>query len=256
MKYFAAILSLLLIGCCTKRYPTADDAGSQSSAKTTIATLKQMCDHTIITFTDDTALAITGTVISTDKQGYISGAIYIDDGTATAKILTGIYNSYVIYPEGSQITLSLPALSAKIENYQLVIGLTDDRDNTQLSEMDSQVILDRHITRHSTKKDVTPQPCTTNELSTLLCGKLVSISDLTFIDIYEDEQNPTGKLCTLSNISGDIVYLYIDSYSVGYNKQLPKDNVDITAIVTYGYIPQSGIYDIILLPRCSTDIGL
>ena len=255
MKYFVAILSLLLVGC-GHHYPTPDNTDNTSSTNTSIAALKQMCDNNIITFTESSKISITGTVISTDKQGYISGAIYIDDGTATAKVLTGIYNSYVVYPEGAEITIYLPALSAKIENYQLTIGLADDRDKSQLTEMDSQVVLDRHITRHATKKDTTAQPRTINELSTLLCGKLVTISDLYFIGSYEDEQNPIGKLCSLSNTAGDVTYLYIDKYSVGYNKPLPKEAVDITAIVTYGYIPQSGQYDTILLPRCSSEIGL
>ena len=255
MKIIVAILSILLVGCYN-RYSAPEAIDDINSTNATIAALKQMCDRNILTFTDNAKITITGTVLSCDKEGFISNALYIDDGTATAKVLTGIYNAYVIYPEGSQISIYLPALSAKIENYQLVIGMTDDRDNSKLAEMDSQVILDKHITRHSTLNSVEPQLCAIYELTTFLCGKLVRLSDMTFIDTYEDEQNPAGKYCTLCDTKGNFAYLYIDPYSMGYNKPLPKDAVDITAIVTYGYIPQINSYGIILIPRRCSDISL
>lgn len=255
MKLIVAILSLLFVGCYNN-CPTPEAVADTNTVNTPIAVLKQMCDNNILTFTESAKIIISGTVISCDKEGFINDAIYIDDGTATAKVLTGIYNSYAIYPEGSQITIYLPALSAKIENYQLVIGIIDNRDNRKLAEMDSQVILDRHITRHSALSTVEPQLCTINELTTLLCGKLVRLSDITFIETYEDEQNPTGKYCSLSDTNGNMAYLYIDSYSMGYNKPLPQGAVDITAIVTYNFIPQSGSYGIILIPRRSSDISM
>ena len=246
------VLTLLCVISCTR----VDDAVGDPSKETDISAVTDKSDESV-TLQENTEAGdavVTDNVL--DPDGFEEDETIGNTGTATAKVLTGIYNSYVVYPEGAEITIYLPALSAKIENYQLTIGLADDRDKSQLTEMDSQVILDRHITRHATKKDTTAQLCTINELSTLLCGELVTISDLYFIDSYEDEQNPTGKLCTLSNTAGDVTYLYIDKYSVGYNKTMPKEAVDITAIVTYGYIPQSGQYDTILLPRCSSEIGL
>ena len=251
MKHIITILALLLTGCYN-RAPIPEPAPEEITTNATIAQVKEMCNNEIITFTPNLPIVITGTVISSDKESYISGAIYIDDGTATAKLLVGVYDSYSIYPEGSQISILLTGLSANLYNHQLTIGLLQEKFN-ELYAIKSHVLLDKHITCKNSINKIEPKVCDITDISTDFCGKLVTINSLNYVYTCYEE-NYRGKYLRFCDSDDNFIYVYIDQYAAGFKNVPPQETSDITGIVTYQKVPFDTKECFVILPRGSKDI--
>lgn len=251
MRLIIAILSLLMVSCYNKpSVPEPLPEGPVANAD--IEQLKTMCSKQTTTFTPATPLAIHGTVISCDKEGYINGAIYIDDGSATAKLLVGIYDSNSIYPEGAQISITMPGLSAKIDNHQLVIGLKSE-NSEELYPIKSIVILDKHIICKNSLNKIEPQQYKIPELSTDICGKLITINDLSYVyTCYEEGYQ--GKYLRFCSSDEDFVYIYIDNYAAGFTTIPPVQPTNISGILTHTAVPFDDNHCFVILPRRSSDI--
>lgn len=251
MRLIVTLLSLLLSGC----YNRASDPELDSApvtANITIAKLKSICNSEIITFTATAPVVVSGTVISCDKQGYINGAIYIDDGTATAKVLVDIYDSFSFYPEGCKISITMVDLSAQIADSQLTIGQLSKRDNSLIG-FKSIVTLDKHITRYSSIDKIEPLNCTISQIDNSLCGKLVSINDLNYVyTCYEEHYK--GKYLRFCDSDQNFIYIYIDNYASGFSNLPPIEATDVTGIVTYQNVPFDQNNCFVILPRRSSDI--
>ncbi|MBP3644487.1 MAG: hypothetical protein J6J22_07550 [Alistipes sp.] len=251
MKLIVVILSLLMVGCYNK-VSAPEPAPEVITTNATIAQLKRICSSGVITFTPNLPVVITGTVISSDKESYINGAIYIDDGTATAKLLVGIYDSFSIYPEGSQISISMTGLTAGIEDHQLSIGLVYENSKT-LYAIKSSVILDKHITCKNSINKIEPQVCSISDIDTDLCGKLITINSLNYVYTCYEE-NYRGKYFRFCDTEENFIYVYIDQYAAGFKNVPPQEPSDITGIVTYQKVPFDTKECFVILPRGSKDI--
>lgn len=250
MKLAIYILTLLFVSCYNKAV-TPEPAPEVLTTNATIAQLKKMCNTAPLSFTATAPVTISGTVVSSDKEGYISGAIYIDDGTATAKILVSVYDLHSIYPLGARITLYMPELTAAIIDNQLSIGLTYNGDEPY--PIKSIVLLDKHITCSNSTYPVEPLICTVDELTPSLCGKLVTINSMTYVyTCYEEGYD--GKYLRFSDSNENFTYVYIDNYAAGFSNIPPQSPTQITGIVTYQNVPFDKQNQIVLLPRSSKDI--
>ena len=250
MKLVVYILSLLFVSCYNKA-ATPEPTPEVTTTNATIAQLKKMCINSPISFTVTAPVTVSGTVVSSDKEGYISGAIYIDDGTSTAKILVGIYDSHSIYPIGARITIYMPELTAAIIDNQLTIGLT--YNGSEPYPLKSVVLLDKHISCSNNIQTIEPMVCKAGELNEELCGKLVTIKDLEYqYTCYEE--NFKGKYLRFTDSDDNFAYIYIDNYAAGFSNLPPQTTTDITGIVVYQNVPFDTNDLIILLPRSSRDI--
>ena len=250
MKQVLIALLLLFVGCQRAGVIGSSDL-ENVEANATLADIYQMCVGGAISFNGSLEVAVCGTVISCDKEGYINKELYIDDGTATAKVLVGLYNSYCIYPEGVEITIYMPGLSAVIENNQLVIGVKGSSGT--IRTIDSEVVLDKHILCSATLNAVAPQLITTAEIDSPLCGKLVTLEQMSYVYTCYEEGDE-GKYLRFADDQGGYAYIYIDKYAVGFNDLPPQQPTTITGVAVCRRVPYSDEVETILLPRRRSDI--
>lgn len=250
MKQVLIALLLLFAGCQRTGVIGGSDL-EDVKTNATIADIYQMCVGGAISFNGSLEVVACGTVISCDKEGYISKELYIDDGTATAKVLVGPYNSYCIYPEGVEITIYMPGLSAVIENHQLVIGKMDSSGT--MRTIDSEVVLDKHILCSATLNPIAPKLITAQELDASMCGKLVALEQMSYAyTCYEEGDD--GKYLRFADDQDGFAYIYIDKYAVGFNDLPPQQPTTITGIAVCRRVPFSDEVETILLPRRRSDI--
>ena len=250
MKQWLVALLLLFVGCQRAGVIAGSDLEGVK-VNTTIADLYRMCVGGAVSFNGSLGVVARGTVISCDKEGYISKELYIDDGTATAKVLVGLYNSYCIYPEGVEITIYMPGLSATVENHQLVIGVMNS--SGQIRTIDSEVVLDKHILCSSTLNPIAPQLIVPTELDTSMCGKLVTLEQMSYVyTCYE--AGDEGEYLRFTDAADNCVYIYIDKYAVGFNDLPPQHPTTITGVAVCRRVPFSEQIETILLPRRRSDI--
>lgn len=250
---YAILLSITLSACYNSHREPESEADS-TPVYTTIAELYTVCNTDILLPQID--ITIKGSVISSDRHGYISKELYIDDGTAAAKILIDMYNIDSIYPVGAQITINLKSLAVTERDYIVQIGLPDSNDSSAIDRIASQVVLDRHITRDNTTAAIAPKTAIVSDITTHICGRLVTLENMTHVPTSAEDTNIAGGFHRFCNKYDRAVYIYIDPYSNGFGKMLPDTPITITGIVCYSttiYDEHSVVY---LLPRYNSDAGL
>lgn len=251
----AILLLSILFTCCYNNHKAPEIGSESSEDRVTIAEFYEMCsDNWVQPINKD--ISISGVVISSDSQSFISKAIYICDGTGSAKICTNMNQISSLYPEGAKITVHLNDLAAKIIDYQLNIGLKDSRNPTQLINIASEVLADRFISCDTTLQPISPKVVSCPTLTTLLCGELVTVENLRHSPISEADTYIAGGYHRFCDSSGNHLYIYIDPYSIAAGRNLPQDEISITGIVTYVSTLHDEHNQIVILPRYCGDIGL
>ncbi len=251
----AILLSTILFSGCYDHHKEPDLSGSEQVATATIAELYTMCNHEQV-IAIDAEVAVQGTVVSSDSQSFINKAIYIDDGTATAKICINMSQTSSLYPEGARVTILLKGLAMTIRNYQLSIGIRDSEEPTEIKGIQSEVLLDRYISCDDTPHPLAPQVVHPHELSSLLCGKLVQLEGMMHSPTDESDTYIAGGFHRFANLQGGYTYIYIDEYSTMFGKSLPSTAVTLTGIVTWHATIFGEPNAIALLPRYKSDIGM
>lgn len=237
-----------MLGGCYNSKSTPGHNQPSVTANTTLAQLRSICTGSKVTFNAAMPIVVSGTVISCDKEGYISQSLYIDDGSATAKIRIGAYNSYSLYPEGTKITLKMTGLTATVVNHQLTIGLGE-----QLRTIDSFPLLDRYISCSAELQSVEPTPLRATELTPEMCGKLVALEQMSYAyTAYED--NYTGKYLRFHDPELNHAYIYISQYAIGFNDLMPQQPTTIRGILCYESTPMENKLIPVIYPRRRSDL--
>lgn len=251
----AILLSQILFIGCYDSHKEPDAFGKQHLVTTTIAELYTLCSGNQV-LPIEVDMTIRGVVVSSDSQSFINKVVYIDDGTATAKICIDMSQSSSLYPEGAMMTVLLKGLAISIKDYQLQVGFRDSKEPTQIVGIESEVLLNKYISCEDTPYPPEPQLVQPHELSSLLCGKLVRLEGMRYSPISEGDFYIAGGFHRFANQQGGYTYIYIDPYSAAYGEVLPSTEVTLTGIVTW----HSDIFGltntIALLPRYKSDIGL
>ena len=251
----AILLSQILFIGCYDNHKEPESLGQQQIGTTTIANVYAMCNSSnVVPIKAD--ISIRGVVVSSDSQSFINKAIYIDDGTATAKICINMSQSSSLYPEGARVTVLLKGLVVTIRDYQLHIAVRDSKKPTEIDGIQSEVLLDRHISCEDTPYPLEPQIVQPHQLSSLLCGKLVRVEGMRHSPTSEVDTYIAGGFHRFANLQGDYTYIYIDPYSAAVDKVLPSGEIAITGIVTWHSDIFGDTNAIALLPRYKSDIGM
>ena len=251
----AILLLQILFTGCYDHHSAPKPSENEQIVTATITDLYEMCNGSQI-IQIKSSISTHGVVVSSDSQSFINKAIYIDDGTATAKISIDMSQISSLYPIGSKLTISLNGLVLTIRNYQLHIAMLDNDDPTEIKGIKSEVLLDRHISCESRPYTVEPQVVLPYELNSLLCGKLVHLEGMMHSPTDEADSYIAGGFHRFSNLRGDHTYIYIDQYSSAFGKPLPTGEVTLTGIVTWYPEIYGEKNTIALLPRYKSDIGM
>lgn len=240
--------SIMLLGCSRTDKPLQPN--SSIVPNITIAQLKDMCKWGVIYFKQD--VIVSGTVISSDREGYINKEVYFDDGTAGAKIRINMFYNSVVYPEGVKIAISLDGLGAGIVGDILTIGIKGY--NNSIYPLQNEFTITKHIARGEQIDTLEPIECAPEQITPALCGRLVKVCNLKHTPL-ESEPIVAGGYHRFTNQSnGQYLYIYIDPESYDYGDFLPNQTVDITGIATLAITPYELEAVPVLLPRYHSDI--
>ena len=247
----AILLSLLSLGCYN-HYNNPEKSDNALTAHTTISTLYPMCSVGALTIEE--SLKIKGRVVSNDRDKYFNSELYIDDGTATAKLMIDQYSLYTHYPEGVEISVELKGFAIAQRDQILQIGLPSTSSNRVVDNIKSQVTLNKNITTGSSINTLHPKEYNISELNTSLCGKLITTNravhhpadstDTYFADGYH-------RFCDRDS---NFIHIYIDTNSTGAGRLLPKEEISLTGIITCKTDRLRDSTTLIIIPRRDSDI--
>ncbi|MBQ5843828.1 MAG: hypothetical protein IIW52_03105 [Alistipes sp.] len=235
MKYFLFIIFttiLLFSGCYNGKFKEPQIVLEQSDVNSTISQLYDMCKHGGLVINSD--IAIKGIVISSDKDGYISNALFIDDGQAAAQICLNLNCIYSLYPIGSEVIVSLNGLCIEIKNDILLIGAPKYiYDSYRMENIKSETFISKHIIRTNVTQPTYPLNLSISQLTHSLCGRLITLEQMHHFAKSSEESIYAGGYHRFVDYFGGQIFLYIAPDARGYGNRLPQGEVSITGILSY-----------------------
>lgn len=257
MRHRIAIIYLLIALLGSGCYDRHNEPGGNDSAlraTTSIAKLRELSlnGYTLV----ESDIVCAGRITTSDKEGNFYRTIFIEDDTAAAELLLGIYQSHTSYPEGLQVAVHLRGCAMAMQDGILRIGLPADAHDSTHSprEFESQVMLDRHIVRGS---DITPIVTPTYDIAQLntdLCGRLIRIEGVHHKPLVEQEcSNISGyhRFIDDNNLS---IYCSVSEYADFADMAIPEVDTAILGILSYEHISKAEGYRYVLRPRSASDL--
>ncbi|HOW20042.1 MAG TPA: DUF5689 domain-containing protein [Tenuifilaceae bacterium] len=206
--------------------------GSQPPAKNaTIADLKAACTSNLVKITQD--LVVEAVVLANDKSGNIYKSLFIEDESGAIEFKIDVYDLFVDFPVGTKIAISCKDMY--VGKYGGVVQLggvyNDAIGMISANEFYQKVFV------VGSGFEVTPIPVNINELTADLVGKLVTISDVQYID------SELGKTYAESSITnrhvedalGRTAIVRTSNYADFAGIILPSKRGSITAVLSKYY---------------------
>ncbi|MFI3318365.1 MAG: DUF5689 domain-containing protein [Rikenellaceae bacterium] len=222
---------LLLLAGCYNSFPEADEDGaSVPTPNITLAELHALCGEQTIDISAN--IVITGTVTATDQSGNIYKSYYIEQEGYGVQILEGLYDSYLRHPVGYQVNVALNGLSLSRYNGVLQIGIaTDEYSYYALDYLTAEALIDQHIYLTASYEQPSPREVSIEDLNSSMCGSLIKIDSLTFIN-SEEENFPTwsGERYFCDRSLSQII-VETSSYANFSQIEIPSIECSITGIL-------------------------
>lgn len=191
---------------------------------------------------DGDSVIIRGQVISDDRLGNFYNEMFVADTTGGIKISLGYASLYDLFPQGSEVVVTLNGL--KLGDYRgtLSIGVEDkgSRENNRIPLPLAMKV----VKGDGVKKPLTPREVGIKEIKPEMAGTLVKIKDVQFISTEEtwaapNSANKFAQNRELQNKKGEKIIVRTSDYAVFAGKKLPNGSGDIVAVCTFfGKTPQ------------------
>ncbi len=209
--------------------------------------LRRLVADKTITINQD--IVVGGYVTTSDREENFYRTFCIEDQTAGAEIMAGLYDLHNIFPEGYYVTVSLKGCTVALHNGILQIGRQAQPYSAYPTEyFASRAILDKYIRCHDSHQPVSPKPQTIEALNQELCGCLIVINELSLqSEQYADNWlvNHEGQwqgYNIFSNSEGDIIATYTSDYATFAHHFIPQGTLSMTGILQYGKIADIQCY--------------
>ena len=191
MRAFSAIYItlLLLLGGCYDSHNNDTSHTQDIVANCTLAELRQLCKggYHIVT----AELICVAQVTTSDREGNFYRSMFIEDGTGGAEIKLGIYDIESQYPIGLPVAIRLNGTAIMDKNGYLQIGLPKQSFDSEPKEFESQVVIDKHITRGKEVLNIEPLLCDIQSLNTSLCGRFVKVEAVSHAPLTDGDSELT-----------------------------------------------------------------
>lgn len=246
------ILAFTVLGC--RRFDAPDNAIQSITPNATISQVREICQYKATKFSQN--IIFSGTVTSSDKEGYITRSIFLDDGEAGIEVMLGLYDSYKLYPEGSKVTVLLQNLAGVLgSNSILKVGIKPNDWEEYIGYISNRPYIKEKIIRHFTFADIPIVETAIHLLDSKMCGRLVKIDNLHHW-ATADELPTAGGYHRLADNSGNIIYLYIPETASVFGSYLPKSEISVTGILSYKQIGYASEYSFVITPTKASDHGM
>ena len=193
-----------------------------------IEKLRQICGkgyHTI-----STEMICTGVVTSSDNEGNFYRSIVVEDLTGGIEVLLGTYNTAAQYPIGLEVDIVLNGTAIMVENGVLTVGLPPLGHDLRPREFGSQAVIDNHIIRSNSVKEIEPLSCDIPSLAPSLCGRFIRIDDLVHTPYEEFDE---GDYRRLTDGNSNEVFVYISSYAEFADIDISGSKLSVQGVLYY-----------------------
>lgn len=242
------IVLLLCLGGCSNPTNSNGEGGLAENCK--IATLRQMCQSGCYTIHSD--MVCVGRVTSSDREGNFYRTLVIEDDTGGVELLLGAYNLASQYPVGLQVYLCLKGLAVAVEGEVVQVGLPPQSFDDAPRELESQVVIDRHLVRSSSVEPRVAMECELSEINASLCGRFVAIENLSHAPLDGVEEVDYYRLV---DSFGRAIFLYVSPYSEFANLELPSSALAVRGILYYEAVGMGIGRQFVIKPRSKDDIS-
>jgi hypothetical protein len=248
-RYLLSVL-LLLGGC----YDRSKEGGTDlvlpraNASLTSLRTLASGGCHEICY-----DIVCAGRVTTSTRDGNFYRTLYIEDESGGAELLLGLYDMDTLYPEGLYVVLKLNGLAVDVRNGVVRVGLPPTSHDDSLREMESRVVIDRHLLRSESVESVEPMECEIGELKESMCGRLVRIAGLRYSPPVEMERTTLLGECPFANSDGTVIYSRVSEYANFATEPIPDGEVAICGILSYEHIGEISCHSFVVVPRRYAD---
>lgn len=234
------IISLIIVTGC-RRYEAPPANSTTLTPDMTLVALSNMLGDRTITI--DSEITVGGYVTSSDEESNFHKTIMIDDGTAAAEVMVGIYDAYRLYPPGHYLAVRLAGCGIGRHYGVMQIGMPAEQYSSFPTDyFASRVLLDRHVVLCDNRHTIPPRPMCIGDLTEDMCGLLVRIDGLTpashlFPDAWKvNQQGAWAGYNFFQDADGQFVVVYTSDYADYAESMIPSGELSLTGIVQYGSV--------------------
>lgn len=247
-----AVAALLLVTACYDNH-SPYERGEQLEAPTaTIAELRSRCSERVATI--ESRMVVEGRVVSSDKEGNFYRSFFIEDATAGAEILSGLYDNHSLYPLGVRISMSLEGCAVVLRDNIVQIGLPTDPSALRPASFDVPSLLASFVRRESSALPLVATEVECRELSVAMCGTLVAVSGLRYEPLEEEEVTMCGYRRFVTN-DGHQLYCSTSYYADFANYAVPCGEVTLRGILHYESVGAGDGRHFVIKPSLWSDVS-
>lgn len=256
MKRLTIVLMLfvLIAGGCYDNQSKPSSKEFQESADCTIAELRTFCKNGCYTITSD--VVCIGRIASSDIEGNFYRSVTIEDESGGVEIKLGTYNIATQYPIGLLVALHLNGTAIMVENGVIQVGLPPLNYDSAPREMESQIIIDRHIVRSNSIESITPLTCEIEALDMSLCGRFIRIEGVQHAPLSKDNGEALMEsFHRFVDKEGYALFTYISPYSDFADLELTTSDIAIQGILYHETVGMGIGEQFVIKPRFTDDIS-
>jgi hypothetical protein len=234
-----ALLAVALLWGCGEVVPV-EFVDDRTLPNVMLGELREFYTGASLTISDD--IIVSGRVVSSDVAGNFYNTLFIEDGTGAVEIMAGMPDLDATYRPGQRIVVRARGLAVGWSNGAMQFGLPPEAGSGfQTGYFYHPVVARRYISRVRDVEEVAPVETNVAELSTEMCGRLVTLRDL-YLDPEESsatwavtEPTPTtGYRKFYTTYRRDSVTVLTSGYATFADMPLPTEPVTLTGILLYG----------------------
>jgi hypothetical protein len=191
-----------------------------------------------MTFAED--IALSGRVVSSDREGNFYNTFFIDDGTGAAEIMAGMTDLDAIFHPGQRIFIRARGLAVGWRDGAMQLGLPPEPGNRYATGyFYHRAVIRAWITAERNIEPVVPIDVSPGDLDRNLCGRLVRIAGLRVDPLAARvwatvSPAPATGYVKFRASPADSVTVVTSGYASWAAASIPRGEVTLTGILFHG----------------------
>jgi len=256
MKWLLLLLCLAAVSCGYDRFDIATRADWEHGQRNLMANISLSGVISRYSGWDGVvgdSLVFSGRVTSSDREGNFSRVLFLEDEGAAVKLLTGLYDTWALYPVGSRIYVSARGLVVAHDHGTTVLGYNAGTARQPVgSYFYSRPMLERYITWDGTVAPVVPAVKSIAELAATPLGALVCVDGVHYTGAAGDRwADGSDRYREFADTLGGRVMVFVAAGAVFASQTVPQGEVSVSGILQY-FPEAGGVFA--LWPRAAADI--
>lgn len=253
------VFGVALLGACgyNEFGPPGDGRPAAPLPNMTVSSLRSLCADGPIRI-EGSGAVLTGYVTTSDRANNFYRSFFIEDRTGALEVRAGLYDLHNMYGLGEQVALRLDGLSAALDDGLLRIGLRGT-DYEPVLDMESRVVVARHVVRTGRTIDPAPMPLAPSRFAEAKLGSLVRVAGLRMEPVRDTtwavparlsaDGTPRTALLKFFTDGGDSLYVSTSGYASFAGDTVPRGRLELTGILLRGKVGGKMVYELKMRDR-------